>query len=760
MTTKNLFNKLGLRNGWHIFTVLFVSLFLAANLGFGQIQRTVGIGEMYYGTSEAGGNDFIGWPQEGTDVNDNYISVGNRLQTFGFYIGLEKDWTDLGGTNWQAQIAMMVDNKSTDFNDIAVPQTFSRTFRLPYPSRVVDGVNWTWINDRNDPVDETIPADAMIHNQWEFWPAADDPMGLSMDRYLYFFADDKYDDFVIAEYIIENIKGQQVDGVYFALAGGFNSNAYYPGDLWGDYYGTTYPAFAGGDATADSMRFWYGWDADETVSEDIDDRGNPNSVWGYFTEPQSMGMVVLHADAAPGNDSDDPNQPSKAGWSYRELAPDLNISNHNDIFNPYMSGPWYNNLVGQNYSLPLDRNGNETAFGAPDNFFRTLDPAVFEADYFGNPSFPEHRFDPNNEQNKQMLMSFGPYDFADGEDVRIVVAFVGGTIPQDLAIEAGRAYLNGNDAQRGDTTLANNIYYNLDDPYSPNPDLAGGGLIASAGEYIGEWEQDDFLKKDLILNMSKDLAFKKAGEVIRLWQDPANTVYAGEGEFNSIPLAPASPSLNVESQFETISIGWGNESEDSYPGEITGYNIYKRYWRPPSSIEPTDTAYVLLASVGPDVREYVDSEVIVGEQYRYYVTALRDANGETIESSHYQNRMQWNDGNEPASPERPFDENWQDNVVVVPNPFHAIAADKYGGNRLNFMNLPAYCDIHIYTMTGDRIRTLRHTDGDGDEEWLKQLTRSQMPIVSGVYLFVVEERESPNGPKTGEKAFGKFVVIQ
>jgi hypothetical protein len=374
--------------------------------------------------------------------------------------------------------------------------------------------------------------------------------------------------------------------------------------------------------------------------------------------------------------------------------------------------------------------------------------------------FPEHEFNPNVEQNKQMLMSFGPYDFADGEDVRIVVAFVGGTIPQDLAIEAGRAYINGYDAQRGDTTLANNIYYNLEDPYSPNPDLAGDGLIASAGEYVGDWTQDDFEKKDLILNMSKDLAFQKAGEVLALWKDPSNTVYGGEGVFGNIPLAPASPSLNVESQFENISISWGNEAEESYPGEITGYNVYKRYWRPPSSILPTDTAWVLLESVGPDTRELVDTDVIVGEQYRYYVTALRQVNGETIESSQFQNRMGWNDGNEPASPERPFDENWQDNVVVVPNPFHAIAADKYGGNRLNFMNLPAYCDIHIYTMTGDRIRTLKHTDGDGDEEWLKQLTRSQMPIVSGVYLFVVEERESPDGPKTGEKAFGKFVVIQ
>ncbi|MBD3276093.1 MAG: hypothetical protein GF372_12325 [Candidatus Marinimicrobia bacterium] len=746
MTIKNELYKLSLRTGWKKFTVLFVSVFIIAAFAFGQESRDLNVGQMQYGTNEAGSNDYINWPRSGTDVNTSYISQDDRLQTFGFYIGIPKAWADLAGTTYDAQIAMMVENKSTDFNDIAVPQQFGRTFKYPYPNRTVDGVNWTGIQDREDPDDATLPSDAMIHNQWEFWPNADSPMGLSLDRYLYSFADDKYDDFIIAEYIITNITSGDVNDVHFALVGGFNSSAYYPGDLWGNYYGTTYPAHVGGDASADSMRFWYGWDADETVSPE-DDRGNPNSVWGYFTEPQSMGMVVLHADAAPGDETDDPNQPFKAGWTYRELAPDLNISNHNDIYDPYLSGPFYDNVVGQNYSLPLDRDGNVTTYGAPDNLFRTLDPGVFEPDLFGRPVFPEHTFDPNNEQNKQMILGFGDYDIPAGQDVRIVVAFIGGSIPQQLAIDAGRAYINGYEGQRGDTTLPGDIYYNLDDPYTGDP----ADLIASEGSML---DQD---QKDFVLNMSKELAFKKAGEVIDLWG--AGGPYAGTGTFSAIPTAPSSPELTVDSDFNVINVSWGEATTEHAAG-ITGYNVYRNYWRPPASIEPTDTAWVQLASLGSDARTFVDEDVIVGEQYQYYVTATTEVGGEVIESSHYQNRMGWNSGNEPASPERPFDENWQDNVVVVPNPYHTIAADKYGGERLNFMNLPEFCDIHIYTMAGDRIRTLKHTDGDGDEEWLNQLTYSQMPIVSGVYLFVVEERESADGPKTGEKAYGKFVVIK
>ena len=62
-------------------------------------------------------------------------------------------------------------------------------------------------------------------------------------------------------------------------------------------------------------------------------------------------------------------------------------------------------------------------------------------------------------------------------------------------------------------------------------------------------------------------------------------------------------------------------------------------------------------------------------------------------------------------------------------------------------------------MTGDRVQTLEHTSGTGDESWERQLTFSNQLITSGVYFFVVEELEEANGSPTGKLAKGKFIVI-
>jgi len=704
---------------------LLAVLTLSVALVFGQERKDVSIGELQYQTNEGATEDNINWPN-GTP----YLDEGSMLETFGWYVGVDRTgeggWTDPNNAHWDKQIAMMVEHKSADNQVIGVTKAFDRVFRNPFPIRTVDGTVWTSLNDREEQSDASIPSDAMLHHQWALWP--DYGMDLTLDRWDYFFADNKYDDFVIQEYKLSNSGTTARNGVYFAVAGAMVSHAYYPGDLWGNL--------------DSSRRFWYGWEADETVSPDIDDRADPNSVWGYFNRPQVMGEIVLHADTSPTNDADDPNQPGKAGWSYRELAPDLNVSTHTDIYNNYLAGGWYGNLVGQNYSLVTDAAGNEVSFGDANAKYRFLDPSVFV-----NGKFPEHTFDPNNEQNKQSLFVFGPYDLAAGESVTVVTAIVGGMLPHRLAIDAGRAYINGNPGQRQEQALPYDVYNNPDDPLVDN-----GDQIASAGDMLTQNE------KDAILDISKARVFQEAEFVDSLWQQAS--VSGGSGTFN-IPLAPASPSLTVTSMNSQIHLAWGDEAESDAgkAGDVVAYNIYRNYWRPPSVTAPTDTAWVRVAQVGPNEREYTDTDVIVGEQYRYYVTAASVASGDTLESSAFQNRMGYSNGKEPAQPTRDFDTSWQKDVVVVPNPFHIQAADKYSGLHLQFMNLPEYCKIHIYTMAGDRVRTLVHESGDGDEVWLNQLTYSQMQIVSGVYLYVVQETDADMNP-TGKTTTGKFVVIK
>ena len=74
--------------------------------------------------------------------------------------------------------------------------------------------------------------------------------------------------------------------------------------------------------------------------------------------------------------------------------------------------------------------------------------------------------------------------------------------------------------------------------------------------------------------------------------------------------------------------------------------------------------------------------------------------------------------------------------------------------RIQFINLPAQCQIKIYTLAGDLVNTLDHTDATrGYEDW--NLTSSiGQAISSGIYLFTVEDMTN------AKVQVGKFVIIK
>jgi hypothetical protein len=92
-------------------------------------------------------------------------------------------------------------------------------------------------------------------------------------------------------------------------------------------------------------------------------------------------------------------------------------------------------------------------------------------------------------------------------------------------------------------------------------------------------------------------------------------------------------------------------------------------------------------------------------------------------------------------------------IKVVPNPYiaHAVWETKEGIRKIQFTHLPDVCTIRVYTLAGDLIRTIDHTNGSGAEDW-DMLNKDQMGIVPGVYFYHVDS-------KYGQK-LGKFVVIK
>ena len=95
-----------------------------------------------------------------------------------------------------------------------------------------------------------------------------------------------------------------------------------------------------------------------------------------------------------------------------------------------------------------------------------------------------------------------------------------------------------------------------------------------------------------------------------------------------------------------------------------------------------------------------------------------------------------------------------DNIVVVPNPYLGSApwTATEIADKIEFQNLPPACKIYIYTMAGDLVQVLNHTNGTGSESW-NLLNRSGQKVVSGPYIYKVETPD-------GQYKIGKFMILK
>jgi len=95
------------------------------------------------------------------------------------------------------------------------------------------------------------------------------------------------------------------------------------------------------------------------------------------------------------------------------------------------------------------------------------------------------------------------------------------------------------------------------------------------------------------------------------------------------------------------------------------------------------------------------------------------------------------------------------NIRVVPNPYFvqysARVETSDGESVLEFQKIPDHCTIRIYTLAGDLVQTIDHTDGTGTARW-DLLSSNRQQVASGIYIYHVE---SPYGDH-----LGRFSVIK
>ena len=78
-------------------------------------------------------------------------------------------------------------------------------------------------------------------------------------------------------------------------------------------------------------------------------------------------------------------------------------------------------------------------------------------------------------------------------------------------------------------------------------------------------------------------------------------------------------------------------------------------------------------------------------------------------------------------------------VLAVPNPYRGSEVwDRPGQSEVHFINLPTQSRIRIYTLAGDLVRILEHSDPIHDFERWDLRNADGKPVVSGIYMYRVE----------------------
>ena len=330
--------------------------------------------------------------------------------------------------------------------------------------------------------------------------------------------------------------------------------------------------------------------------------------------------------------------------------------------------------------------------------------------------------------DKYSVMPIGPYTMEENQDIRQVYAIGVGGIAPEIAWEKGDEYLR--------------------------------------------WYRDgegnfDAAAKNALLDTGLD----------SLVQTLDRAYFCASKGFN-IPDPPPPPDISATSGPQKVYVSWSYPSADYFKDPDTGSDDFKewRIYRKLGNrlVEHSDDRgkyqYELLTTItDKNTTTYEDNTALTGESYHYYVTSADDGSQynsvggiystpTSLESSPYANRtlssvIPFNQGSDSA-----------DEVLIVPNPYSV-------GSRLNvmnftgysdniqFVNLPPYCTLKIYTATGDLIKTIEHTTGSGLEKWIDMRTDANQQPVSGVYILVVDDAKDINNIQLPKRMY-KFVIVR
>lgn len=484
-----------------------------------------------------------------------------------------------------------------------------------------------------------------------------------------------------------------------------------------------------GEFPEDSLRMHFTYPA-RTSGSEYDNTGETNRTTGRIQRPEVQGHAWVHVDAS----TDDSQLPLSEAEDW-DIQPQMTGVMDQD--QQFQTNEYWQLSDEQRVELW------ETMVNGTDEWRGYLNQ------YASPPALtPNHevRTDekglqyPNNidwwSARAVSVASFGPWDIAPGDSIRIVYAKGIGSIDPRTAYDVGRAWAEGtaDETWEGD--------FKLREPWD-NFDIA---------------PTDNDKAKDSWILSGIDSLHKHFNAA----------QWAAENDYN-VPSAPPAPSVQIISTPDTIKVLWEDIAGAESMADFAGYRVYRATGNSGPTIDDDTNELIgeweLVYDAEPGTHQYNDTDAIPGQAYYYYVAAYDDGDSnppgvkgvsEVLESGEFMNKTFSVPAVLTSEPDSVLS-----HIRVVPNPFNLSASNiQYVGeqNKITFVNLPGQATIRIYTVSGDLVEVLEHTDNSGNESWgvlaeEHMTTRNGQRVVSGIYVAHIETPE-------GDSQIVKFAIVR
>ena len=707
---------------------------------FSQEVKWMSIGDLHNWYSAAGSEIEVGRTGQVSDQQDGlrypaFYRVQDNQAAKGLWLGASNFYDPVVSKNYDKKV-VHAGPRHLDIENETMPVSITMDGKYDHPNVFVDGDPATNLQylDYVDNVDPNLESDRKINN------IVQTSLGVQMKRTIYAFAHPDHQNYHIQEYVFINngcfdkdcntsyeqtLEGFQVYLQYrYAIS---REGMVYDGNwlpqsaAWGhntmnDVIGENPSTPSINDQFYDNgeiMRAFFSWQGYHSDAS-FDNIGGPNAPGeGHLGAAQFVGVVTLHADTSPSDNSDDITQPSTTWF----ITSDDPTTSGNDQYNETKSINEYTNYM---------------TVGHPDQSQAEV-VGSGNANQFNDPRTG------SNPGGTSQGIGFGPYTLAPGDSIRIVLAEGAAGLSREMCYVIGQNWKN--EVHTDVLPDGSGLHTHMVSNYNRG---SGKNLYKNSWVFTGA---------DSIIQ-----TFKKAKYNFDLME-------SGQ----SLPETPQPPSqFSVTSGGDRIILNWTDESEAG--SGFDGFNLYRLKFKPDTTLFSYNISQGLLDSVDEsiatiwefspgqnkdasrDLYEYQDVTAERGFDYFYFLEAFDNGTNDSkvLNSSKF-----FTITNKAASLKRPAGESFED-IRVVPNPFHISARDfQYGvsaPDRLMFLNIPPICTIRIFTERGDLIKTIEHTDGTGDEAW-NSITSSRQLIVSGLYIAHFED---PDGRST----IRKFTVIR